>query len=129
MDETNRIAAIVFALLLMFLALIVILLAWGSPDESIKRLADLANYLHNHNTNATKLLITFGALIFVLLGLTVIIFELMPPQTSSVKVTKAGAGEVRIASDEITRRLEDELRAVPRLRNVEARVSSRGPRA
>jgi len=41
MDVTNRIAAVVVSLLLMFVAFLVIMLAWGAPDESINRLADL----------------------------------------------------------------------------------------
>lgn len=129
MDETNRVAAIVLSLLLIFCALLVILLAWGAPDESIKRIADLSSYLNNHNTTAIQLLVTFGALIFVLLAAAVIIVELAPPQTGSVKVAKVGVGDARIDTDEIRRRLEDELRAVPRLRGIEARVSSRGSRA
>lgn len=129
MDETNRIAAIILSLLLMFCALIVILLAWGAPDDTITRIADLANYLNDHNTTATQLLVTFGALIFVLLAAIVIIVELTPPQTGSVKIAKVGAGEARMGTDEIARRLEEELRAVPRLRSVEATVSSRGSRA
>jgi hypothetical protein len=129
MDETNRVAAIFLSLLLMSCALLVILLAWGAPDESIKRIADLASYLNDHNTNATQLLVTFGALIFVLLGAMVIIVELAPPQGGSVKIAKVGSGDARIGTDEIARRLEEELRAVPRLRSVEATVSSRGSRA
>jgi hypothetical protein len=129
MDETNRAGAILASVFLICLALIVILLAWGRPDESITRIADLSNFLGDHNTDATKLLITFGGLIVVLLGLTVVIFELAPPQTGSVRVAKVGSGEARIGTDEITRRLEDELRTVPRLRGAEARVFSRGSRA
>jgi hypothetical protein len=129
MNETNRIAAIFLALLLMFVALLVILLAWGAPDESIERIADLAGFLDDHNTTATQLLITFAGLIFVLIGVTIIIAELAPPQTGSVRVAKVGAGEARIGTDEIKNVLEQELRAVPRLRGLEATVSSRGARA
>jgi hypothetical protein len=59
MDVTNRIAAVV-SLLLMFVAFLVIMLAWGAPDESINRLADLSRLPNDHNTNAVKALITFG---------------------------------------------------------------------
>jgi hypothetical protein len=129
MNETNRIAAIFLSLLLMFVALLVILLTWGAPNESIERISDLANYLNDHNDTPTQLLITFGGLIFVLLGVTIIIAEIAPPQTGSVRVAKVGAGEARIGTDEIRNVLEDELRAVPRLRGLEASVSSRGARA
>jgi hypothetical protein len=129
MEETNRVAAVFVSLLLIFVALLVVLLTWQAPDQSIERIADLAGYLDDHNTAATQMLITFGALILALIGLTVIIVEIAPPETGSVKVAKVGTGEARIGTDEIARRLEDELRLVPRLRGVEARVSSRGTRA
>jgi hypothetical protein len=129
MDVTNRIAAVVFALLIMFLAFLVIMLAWGAPDESIKRIADLSGYLSDHNTNAFQALITFGALIVMLLGLTVIIFELAPPDTGSVKVAKVGAGDARIGTDEISERLHEELRSIPHLQDLEVQVRSRGNRA
>lgn len=129
MDVTNRIAAVVVSLLVMFLAFLVIMLAWGAPDESIKRIADLAGYLGDHNTDAVKALVTFGGLIVMLLGLTVIIFELAPPETGSVKVAKVGSGDARIGTDEIAQRLEDELRGIPHLQHLEARVSARGSRA
>jgi len=129
MDETNRVGAIMLSLLLMFFALLVILLAWGASGESIDGIADLSGYLNDHNDTPTQLLVTFGALIFFLLGLAVIIFELMPPQSSSVRVAKVGSGDARIGTDEIVRVLENELHAVPRLRSVEAHVSSRGARA
>ena len=129
MDVTNRIAAVVGSLLLMFVAFLVIMLAWGAPDESINRLADLSSYLNDHNTNAVKALITFGALIFMLLGLTIIIFELAPPESGSVKLAKVGSGDALIGTDEISERLEDELRNIPRLQDLQAQVSSRGSRA
>jgi len=129
MDVTNRTAAVVLSLLLIFAAFLVILLTWGATDESIKRIADLSGFLSDHNTNPSKLLVTFGCLIFMLLGVAIIIMELAPPETGSVKVAKVGSGEARIGTDEISHRLEQELRGINGLREIEARVSSRGSRA
>jgi len=129
MDVTNRTAAVIASLLLIFVAFLVILLAWQAPDESIKRIADFSGFLRDHNTDAAKLLVTFGGLIFMLLGMIVIIFELAPPQTGSVKVAKVGSGDARIGTDQISQRLEDELRGIAHLRDIEAKVSSRGNRA
>ncbi len=75
------------------------------------------------------LLITFAAMIIALLGLTVIILEVMPDSAGSVKVAKIAVGDARIGTDEIAHQLETELRSVPRLRNLEVRVASRGSRA
>ena len=49
MDQTNRVLIVGAALLWIFALLVIILLAWGSPDESIEQLADLAGYLEDHN--------------------------------------------------------------------------------
>ena len=129
MDLTNRVMAVGVALLWMFLFLVVILLAWGAPDDSIKRLADLAGYLGDHNNTPAKLIVTFGGLIFVLLGAIVVIFEVMPPQSGSVKVAKVGSGEASIGTDEIVARLEEELRSVAQVQQVSASVSGRGAKA
>jgi hypothetical protein len=129
MDVTNRVAAITLSLLVIFVAFLVLLLTWGAPDESIARMSDFAGFLEDHNDTAGQFVVTFLALIFMLLGLTVIIFEMAPPETGSVKVGQVGAGEARIGTDEIGERLEEELRTVPRLREVQASVSSRGARA
>lgn len=129
MDQTNRVLAIGVALLWIFLLLLVILLAWGAPDESINRLADLAGYLDGHNTNAAKLIVTFGGLIFVLLGVIVIILEVSPPETGSLKVATLGSGEGRIGTDEVVHQLEEQLGALPQVSQARATVLARGRKA
>lgn len=129
MDLTNRVLAVGVSLLGIFVVLVVILLAWGAPDESIGRIADLAGYLDDHNSTGAKLIVTFGGLIFVLLATIVIILEVAPPETGSVKVVKVGSGNASIGTDEIGQRLEEELRAVPQLAGVQATVVSRGRKA
>src|SRR5437867_12874602 len=76
MDLTNRAIIITGALIWIFVALLILLLAWSAPDKSIDRLADFANYLNKHNTTGAQLVVTFGGLIFALLGAMLIIFEL-----------------------------------------------------
>ncbi len=129
MDQTNRVAIVGGALLWIFIVLVIILLAWGAPDRSIDRLADLAGYLGDHNDAAAKLIVTFGGLIFILLGAIVIIFEVAPASSGSVRVSRVGAGEAQIGTDEIVLRLEDELRTVPHLTEVQAAVLSHGGKA
>jgi hypothetical protein len=129
MDQTNRVFIVSAALLWIFIVFLIILLAWGAPDESIDRLGDLAGYLEDHNSTAAKLIVTFGGLILALLGAVVIIFEVAPPDTGSVKVEKVGAGDVRIGTDEIVQRLEEDLRSIPQLTGVQANVLARGRKA
>ena len=129
MDLTNRVLIIGVALLCVFVALVVILLAWSAPDESIARIEDLANTLSDQNTSSTKLIITFGGLIFVLLAVIVIIYEAAPPQTGSLKVVNIGSGEARIATDEVALRVEDEVRALPQVSSVNAIIMARGQKA
>ena len=129
MDLTNRTLIIGGALIWIFLVLVVILLAWGAPDESIERLGDLAGYLDDHNSTPAKLIVTFGGLIFIMLAAIVIVFEVAPPDTGSVRVRRVGAGQASIATEEIVQRLEEELRNVSHLTGVQAKVLARGRKA
>jgi len=129
MDLTNRTLIIGGALIWIFLVLVVILLTWGAPDESIRRLGDLSGYLNDHNNGATKAIITLGGLILITLAAIVIVIEVAPPETGSVRVQRVGAGEASIGTDEIVQRLEEELRLVPQLTDAQAIVSARGRKA
>jgi hypothetical protein len=129
MDVTNRVLIIGASLLWIFIIFVIILLAWGAPDDSIIRIQDLGGYLEDHNNNAAKLIITFGGLIFALLALMIIIIELAPEQTGQLAVARVGSGDARIGTDEIALRVEEELRAVPQLAQVQATVIGRGQKA
>jgi hypothetical protein len=129
MDVTNRVLIIGASLLWIFVIFLIILLAWGAPDDSIARIVDLGGYLEDHNTDAAKLIITFSGLIFALLALMIIVIELSPPESGQLAVTKVGSGEARIGTDEIALRVEEDLRAVPQLMQVQATVIGRGQKA
>ena len=129
MDLTNRILIIGGALLWIFVVIMVILLAWGAPDDSIERIADFAGYLEDHNDEAGKLVLTFGAAILVLLAAIIVIIEVAPPETKSLRVANVGAGEARIPTDEVAHLIEEELRLVPQLNGVTANVQARGEKA
>ena len=129
MDVTNRVLIIGGALIWIFVIFVIILLAWGAPSDSIEQLGDLVGYLEDHNDTPAKLILTFGGLIFALLGLIIILYEVAPPQTGSLKLAKIGGGEARISTDEIARRLEEELRMMPNMREVQVQVRGRGQKA
>lgn len=129
MDQTNRLIIISAALVWIFLILLVVLLAWTAPNGSIDQLSDLAGYLDRHNHNAAKLIITFGGLILALLGAIVVVYELSPPEAGNIRVARGGGGNVRISTDEVVQRLEEELRTLPKLLGVQATVLPRGQKA
>ena len=129
MGLTNRVIIIGAALIWIFVILVVILLAWGAPDNSIDQLSDLANYLADHNDRATKMIITFGGLILLLLGVLVIIIEVAPPESGSLPVADVGAGQGSISTEEVVGRVEDGVRALAQVSDVQATVLGRGKKA
>ncbi len=128
-DLTNRILTVGVALIAIFLFFLVILLAWGAPDESIDLLFDLAGYLEDHNNTEAKLIITFGGIILMLLATLLVIFEVVPPETNALAVTRASTGEAQIDAEEVVLRVEDELRLLPQISQVQATVAGRGKKA
>jgi hypothetical protein len=128
-DLTNRIMAVAFALLWIFAILLVVLLVWSSPDESITRINDFAGYLGDHNTTEAKLIITFGGVILILLATLLVIFELIPPETNSLKIAQVGGGEVEINAEEAVLRVEEELKLVPEIDQVQVTIVGRGKKA
>ena len=115
-DLTNRILAVAFALLWIFGVLVIILLVWSSPDESITRISDLAGYLDDHNTTEAKLIITFGGIILILLATLLILFELVPAESNNLKIQQVGGGNVEISADEavVSRVIDGEIDSVGR---------------
>ena len=128
-DLTNRIMAVAFALFWIFAVLLVILLVWSSPDESITRISDLAGYLNDHNTTEAKLIITFGGTILILLATLLILFELVPAESNNLKIQQVGGGDVEISTEEAVLRVEEELRLVPQVDQVEAKIVGKGKKA
>ena len=129
MDLTNRILILGGALLGIFVVVVVILLAWGAPDQSIERLTDLTTYMEDHNNNAAKLVITLGGMILILLAAIIVIIEVAPAKTGSLKVANVGTGEARIPSEEVAHLLEEELGQMPQINQVQAKVEVRGDKA
>jgi hypothetical protein len=85
--------------------------------------------MNDHNTTAAKLIITFGGLILVLAAAIVVIVEMAPPEGGTLTVGNIASGEAHIGTDETATRIEEELRALPQIRQVEANVLARGRKA
>jgi len=128
-DLTNRILTVGLALVAIFLFFLVILLAWGAPDQSIDLVFDLAGYLEDNNSTEAKLIITFGGIILMLLATLLIIFEVVPSESNALVVSRASTGDAQIDAEEVVMRIEDELRLLPQISQVQATVAGRGKKA
>ncbi len=129
MDLTNRVLIVCGALTWIFLVMVVILLAWGAPEDSIDKILDLGNYLADHNDTPAKLIVTFGGLILIMLALIVIISEVAPSDGGTLKMERVGGATAHISTEEVALRLEEELQTFPQLRQVQASVKSKGQKA
>ena len=124
MNETNRTAIVLLAALWIVLMAVVIFAAWAADVETIERLGDFVQYLDDHRDNASRLILTLGALVLIVLALLVIIVELAPEEeTREIRVEQAGATTI-VPAQPLRLRLEEALTAVPQVTNARARVFS-----
>jgi hypothetical protein len=126
MDTANRLGIIIVLLLLIFVMAVIILLAWAAAPDSVDRLGDFAEYLDGHTDTGSKVLLTLGLLVVMLLALTLIIAELAPPQTSRVEVLDVRGGTAVLSTDDIAQRVREEVEAVAHVVQAKATVQSRG---
>jgi len=128
-DRLNRLVVIALALAAIFAALLLTLLAWGAPDESIARVADLAGWLGRHNNAEAKTIVSLTATVVVLLMLAVILAELTPSPTKKMRLRNVRAGEAVITTHEIAARVNAEVESIPHVAACNAIVAARGNRA
>jgi len=92
MNENNRTAIVLLAALWIVLMAVVIFLPWSDAELAVDRLGDFVEYLDDHRDTASKLILTLGALVLIVLALLVIIVELAPEEeTREIRVEQAGA--------------------------------------
>ena len=128
LDQVNRAAISVVALLVVFACLLLVLLAWAEPGATIGRIEDFASWLNDHNDDETKILLSLGALVIVLLMVGVMIIELTPSPTQVMRIRDVNAGGATISTAEIAARVEEEVRAVPGVAQAQAVVAAHGDR-
>jgi len=126
--ELNRFVIVLLALLVIFAAAMVVTLAWGAPDGSITRIADLADWLQRHNDGETKLIITLGGIVIVLVMLMAMIVELTPSPTQRMRVRNVKAGDATITTREIADRINAEVQGIEHVAECVAIVAARGRR-
>lgn len=125
MDTVNRVAIVTGGLVVIFAALVVILLAWGAPDASVGRLADFASWLDEHQTTGAKVITTLGALVVVLLAAALVVLELSPSSTASVRVATGEGGVATISTEAIADRVQREVERTPHVLGSAVRVMGR----
>jgi len=125
MNETNRTAIILLAAFWIVLMAVVIFLTWTAGADSVDRLGDLAEYLAEHeDENASRLIVTLGALVLMVLALLLIVVELAPEEeTREIRVEQAGATTI-VPAEPLRLRLEEALTALPNVSAARARVYS-----
>lgn len=124
MNETNRAIIILLAGLVIVLMAVIIFAAWAADAETVNRLRDFVQYLDDHRDNASRLILTLGALVVIVLALLVIIVELAPEEeTREIRVEQAGATTI-VPAQPLRLRLEEALTALPYVTEAKARVFS-----
>jgi hypothetical protein len=127
-DQINRFVLALGALIVMFVALVVVLLAWGASGGTIDKIGDFAGYLGDHDNREAKLMVTLGAVVVVLLMAMVMIVELTPSPLQKMRLRNVRAGEALLTTAEIAWRVEEEARAVEHVADCAAVVAVRGQR-
>ncbi|HXF52009.1 MAG TPA: hypothetical protein VNM43_10040 [Dehalococcoidia bacterium] len=125
MNAVNRVAIVAGASLLVFTAFVVIVLAWGAPDASVARLQDFTQWLDEHQSTGAKLITTLGALVVALLAAAVIVLELSPSTTSTVRVASSERGVATISTEAIAERVQREVEQTPHVVASSVRVIGR----
>ncbi len=129
MDVGNRLGIIIATLVVIFFALLVAMMAWGAPHESVNKLNDFVGFLRDHqDEDLAKLVTSLGAAVVILLGALVIILELSPPVTPGVRIGPVRSGDATITPDVIAGRIEQEVLAVDHISAARVRVGGRGKR-
>lgn len=125
MNETNRTSIILLAALWIVFMAVLIFIAWAADVETVGRLDDFVQYLDDHRDNASRLILTLGALVIIVLALLLIIVELAPEEEArEIRVEQAGATTI-VPVEPLRLRLEEALTAIPQVTNARARVFSR----
>ena len=124
MNETNRTGIVLLAALWIILLAVVIFFAWSDAELAVDNLGDFVGYLDDHRDTASKLILTLGALVLIVLALLVVIVELAPEEeTREIRIDQAGATTI-VPAEPLRKRLEEALTAMPQVSAAKAHVFS-----
>jgi hypothetical protein len=124
-NDANRSLIVFIAAGFIVVMAIIIFLTWVAPGDSIETLGDLVQELDDNNDTAGRLVITLGALAFIVFSLLIIILELAPEdEERELRVKQAGSTTI-VPAQALRQRLEEAIIALPEVTTVKARVWSR----
>ena len=124
MNETNRTIIVLAAGLWIVLMAVFIFLAWTADTNTVDTLGDFVEYLDAHRDDPSRLILTLGALVMIVLALLLIIVELAPEEeTSEIRVEQAGATTI-VPAEPLRLRLEEALTAMANVTAAGVRVHS-----
>jgi hypothetical protein len=126
LDQINRAVIAIAALLIAFVTLIVVVLAWAELGSVANQFEDFAGWLRDHDTNDAKLIISLGALVVILLMAGIMIIELTPSPTQKMRLRDVKAGDATVTTHEIAARIEDDLKQLRHIAAAQAIVAARG---
>jgi hypothetical protein len=126
--QANRFIIVIAAMLIAFAALVAVLLAWGAPGGTIDHVADFAGYLRRHNDRETKVIISLGAAVIVMLMATVAVIEMTPPPEQHVRVRNMKSGDAAITTSQIAERINTAVTALDHVGACRSAVARRGRR-
>jgi len=125
-DAFNRGIIVALAAIWVILMAVVILVTWAADTETIDRLGDLVRFLDDHTDNASKLILTLGALALVVLCLIVIVAELAPAGPSDdIRLEGVTGAAAVLSAEAINQRIEQEVTALPQVKESKASVTAR----
>jgi hypothetical protein len=125
-DAFNRGLIVALAAIWVILMAVVILVTWAADTETIDRLGDLVRYLDDHTDNASKLILTLGALALVVLCFIVIVAELAPTGPSAdIRLEGVTGASAVLSIEAINQRIEQEVTALPQVKEAKAWVTAR----
>ncbi len=125
MNETNRTAIVLLAALWIVLMAVVVFAAWAAADDTVDRLGDFVEYLNDRrDEDASRLILTLGALVLIVLALLLIVVELAPEEEGrEIRVEQAGATTI-VPAEPLRLRLEEALTTMTQVTAARARVFS-----
>jgi hypothetical protein len=104
---------------------VLIFVVWAAPEELVRALGDIVEFIDENDGAAGQLIVTLGALAAAVMGLLVIVVELAPEdEPKELRVEQAGATTV-IPADALRLRLEEALLALPDVTAARARVHAK----
>ena len=115
-------------MLLAFAAAAAVLLAWAAPGGTIDHIADFAAYLRRHDDRETKVIISLGAAVVVMLMATVVVVEMTPRPDQRMRVRNVTSGDAAITMTQIAACVDAAVAAIDHVGGCRATVTRRGKR-